>query len=1242
MIKKYSLLLFWILFFSTIYAQRITVGPGNIVNTNVAGPMATLNSKQYSSYAYIYPETALPGILHNDTIEAIDFQRNGPNGAIPGRCNLKIWMKNTTRNDFGAANINFTAERLNINAILVYDGDPSDIIDSVGGFKKFTLKTKFRYDTTLGKNLMIFTEYEQDSFPASQIFWNADFAVNGYVNNQVKFARDTGSVPTSSTSSTSWHPQIRLDIPRADYEGNILIPYTYGKIPVPLGNPDTIKLRVVNLGKKDASNVKIFVRSRGANVFVDSVFADLPRFEEVIVKFPTRDISNEGTDTLTFQLPPDSSLLNNTREHVRLATRDVYSYRIVSEPLAPGGIGFNGGTGNFVCKFASNDRKLINQVEVNFGQIGRPFRIGIWEYNSTTGRPGKLLWQSDSGTSSLISTIPVFPPVEVNGNFFAGVRQLGTQNVAFGYQLESPVRPQTFWYSSPLNDTNWIDFAPNAPFRFAIEPRVQANYDVMTLSIDSPKMNDTIDFYDFDTIRPTATFYNLGAQDMDTLIAFRCEMYIGNFKVLDITQWDSISSGQIKQITFDTAFVPEFAGDYRMLIYPIWDRDSLPLNDSLEINFVVAFFNDIGPEFIFSPSFENEVYEFRRDTVRPLFRIRNYAYNTARNFWTRVRILNSEDELLYHDSVFTSSLASGGNLILSTRPWSASFIDTLTCEFITDLRQERDKSFDTLRRNIIVRKTRDAQSLRVVDPAIDQAYSHLSNAPRPSAWVRNLGLITETNFKTYIEIKNPLGATIYSDTNTAIIQFGDSALIQFIDTLNLGARGIYRVKLVSRVEDDFETRNDTLSGIFYYGLERDAQADDIINPNNTLTYELNQGTFPTQAKVSNQGFDSIKNCAIKIEGVDAEGSLFYISSRFVTLDSSESTTLNFDNVTFSKSGNVELRLITLLANDQDPSNDTFIQKYFVQKSNDIGVDTILNPFDLQRIRANQTLSPQVQFTNYGLANQSTPFDLNCRIQNSSGSIIYDQTEKVTIDSGESKVHEFTTSFTPEDTGLYRIQSRAILPTDQFAPNDFTLQTFEVYYGSNSSIADSFPKANVRYVPHSPSLNRPPIINLSKVGIDNLPDTGKAYVIITGLNTGYSYSDSLSYTLSGNRDTTLQFNQNLDGNIKDTFTLTAWIVSQEDDIPSDNIFEIGYSIQFATSIKELDSKLEINPNPSTGIFNLILPESSLGSFMKLYDMNGKIIFNRKVQSKNEMIDISHLASGSYLLLLNRAQYTLIKK
>jgi hypothetical protein len=119
-----------------------------------------------------------------------------------------------------------------------------------------------------------------------------------------------------------------------------------------------------------------------------------------------------------------------------LGNPNVYSYRDVTQSPAPGGIGFNGTTGDFVARFFSNSPKYINQVTVAFGAGGEPFKVGIWRCDSVTKKPSTLIYQSDSLTSKSGNYILDFKkPVSINGSFFVGVRQLGTNNISFGYQM---------------------------------------------------------------------------------------------------------------------------------------------------------------------------------------------------------------------------------------------------------------------------------------------------------------------------------------------------------------------------------------------------------------------------------------------------------------------------------------------------------------------------------------------------------------------------------------------------------------------------------------------------------------------------------------------------------------------------------------------------------------------------------------------------------------------------------------
>lgn len=1233
---------------TNVTAQRLTVGAGNISGTNLVGPFFTRNAiKSFSVYAFIYPAVSLPGMLHGDTIEAIDFQRNGPDVSIPGKGTCRIWISNIGKNDFGAGNINFQAEILNINAPLVYNNDPLGAIGSFSGFSKFTLDTKYGYDTTKGKNLAIFIEYSQDSFPSSEIFWNADNASpsTGYTNNQVKFVRDTGTAnfPTTSNTSSSVHPQIRLDIPRSDFEGTIIIPYTYGKIPVPMGNPDTLKLRVTNLGKKDAVGFKAYVNSKGANFFDDSVTMPiLPKFEEVVFKFPTRNISNLGLDTLLFELPADSSPLNNKRNHYRLATKGTYSYRDVTEPLSPGGIGFNQSTGNFVAKFSSQGQKPINQITVNFAFAGNPFRVGIWESNEATGRPGKLLWQSDSLTSTQVSTIPVSPFIKVIGNFYVGVRQLGLGNVSFAYQLEQPIRERTFFYSAPLADTNWIDFAPDAPFRFMIEPRVQEDFDITVVSIDSPKMNDTIDYYNFDTIRPSATIYNLGAENIDTPITIKCQMYIGNKLILSVERKDTFKSGSAKQIIFDTAFVPPFTGNYRMLIYPVFPPDQATENDSAEINFVVAYYNDVGPDLVINP-FSYQRFEYKRDTLTPLYRIRNYAYNDQFNFLTRTKIISKKGIVDYESTTLVPELKAGSSLLITEKKYPTNVFDTFNLEAITELSTERDPSYDTLSVPFIVIKSHDVSTDEITIPKNNASYDYKIPMPAPKITVSNLGLIGESEIQSYLTIKDSKDKTLYSDTINYSLFFGQTRILTFIDTVKLPARGRYYAQAISQLVNDFETINDTANAEFFYGYERDASADTILLPDANLVYELNTGNYAPRAKVSNVGYDSLRNTAVRLEGIK-DSTLFYISSRSISLDSNQSDLLDFDNtLQFSKDGIVQLRLITLLDKDQNSSNDTFIQNYIVQKSNDVGINKFIEPAENENLPSLSVLYPTIEIENYGLKKQLGGFDVNCKILGPKGTIVYNETLSITLDSAEKEIVTFSKPYLLVDTGAYVISARALLPTDQLLTNDLATSNFIVYYASNNALSTVFPQENIRYIPHQYSDTIRPSIHITKTGTDNIPDTGKAYIRLQALNTNYLYFDSISFSLPNNMDTILRFNKTYNSNIKDSFKADIWITSIYDGFRLDDSLSFNYAVQFAVNIDQINDFFSIGPNPGTGKFFLNFKQGFNPEKISVFDQLGRLVYNANPSTElpTMEINIGHLPDGIYFLLLNDYQVKLIK-
>lgn len=185
---------------SYLYAPVYTFGGANLVRT--------------VRIAYIYPSSLLTGLNSGQNITALEWFRNNATGALNAGATWKIYIKNTSANDWGAGTINWADAIAGAN--LVYDGDPQTFVGgAVSGWRMINLTTPFTFNVGNGGNLAIMCEYIQPG-PASStttINWNYDNTaqIAAYVANQVKYSTSTTTTPSATlASSTSIHPQIRI------------------------------------------------------------------------------------------------------------------------------------------------------------------------------------------------------------------------------------------------------------------------------------------------------------------------------------------------------------------------------------------------------------------------------------------------------------------------------------------------------------------------------------------------------------------------------------------------------------------------------------------------------------------------------------------------------------------------------------------------------------------------------------------------------------------------------------------------------------------------------------------------------------------------------------------------------------------------------------------------------------------------------------------------------------------------
>tara|TARA_B110001469_G_C9628471_1_gene314004 strand:+ start:880 stop:2031 length:1152 start_codon:yes stop_codon:yes gene_type:complete len=77
----------------------------------------------------------------------------------------------------------------------------------------------------------------------------------------------------------------------------------------------------------------------------------------------------------------------------------------------------------------------------------------------------------------------------------------------------------------------------------------------------------------------------------------------------------------------------------------------------------------------------------------------------------------------------------------------------------------------------------------------------------------------------------------------------------------------------------------------------------------------------------------------------------------------------------------------------------------------------------------------------------------------------------------------------------------------------------------------------------------------------------------------------------------------------------------------------------TSMQELhvDSEIKLYPNPASNQINLAITEEQRGGRLQIYNVLGKKLHEHLIKKDNVQIDVSHLPTGTYLVLISKEGY-----
>lgn len=283
-----------------------------------------------------------------------------------------------------------------------------------------------------------------------------------------------------STSTHNFRSTVRPDAGRTyrfattpSNDATVAAIYTLGKIASPTALPHAVQAVVTNAGQIAQTNLAVTLSVTGANTFTDTKqVASLAAGASATVTFASYPATLAlGTNTVTVTVPPDGNNNNNSATYGQVVTADRVSY---TEPAAPANGGIGQGNFIFASKYTLGTATAISDVVLTFAPSGTtanmaPYQLVIYDASGAGGLPGRLLYTSTtqnrpSAGGAVTLTVP---NAAVPASFFIGLKENSATNVALAYQTERPTRTGAFYYSA--DGASWFDFAPNNPFRLAIE-----------------------------------------------------------------------------------------------------------------------------------------------------------------------------------------------------------------------------------------------------------------------------------------------------------------------------------------------------------------------------------------------------------------------------------------------------------------------------------------------------------------------------------------------------------------------------------------------------------------------------------------------------------------------------------------------------------------------------------------------------------------------------------------------------
>jgi len=241
--------------------------------------------------------------------------------------------------------------------------------------------------------------------------------------------------------------------------------FSLGQVTQNYNSPQVARAAVTNLSGSTLTNIPVTLTVSGANTFTSTqTVATLAPNASVLVTFPSYPLAAAGVNTLTVTVPADDVNTNNSQVFTQNVTASRLSFIDGTQPLNATPVGVGVANGILAARYTLTQPGSISSITPTFvgaGSGATTYQVQLYDATGAGGTPGAVLFTSTTQTRPTATGSPVIAVPNVSipaGDFFVAVKELD-MNVGIGYQVENPLRPNTFYYQvpagawTPINNT---------------------------------------------------------------------------------------------------------------------------------------------------------------------------------------------------------------------------------------------------------------------------------------------------------------------------------------------------------------------------------------------------------------------------------------------------------------------------------------------------------------------------------------------------------------------------------------------------------------------------------------------------------------------------------------------------------------------------------------------------------------------------------------------------------------------